>query len=233
MAGIPKIMAKNNRLAFILTLLIILGLFSLAGAVIWLVLKTQPNSGSNSTLNSSSETVTQAPAQLGDRIQSLNQVSLESDHRVDYRKLRGYLQQQSWEAADQETYERLLDVAGPKAQAQGFIPQDEMDRLSCKDLRTVDQLWSNASNSRFGFTAQQSILRALGDYRKMYAQVGWQTTSGDWLVEWTYNPQTKRMDGKPKQESNLTTPLSGYFPTVERGYNFDVSLDAALNRCKF
>lgn len=233
MAGIPEIMAKNNRPAFILTLLIILGLFSLAGAVTWLALKTQPNSGSNSTPNSSSETVTQSPAQLGDRIQSLNQVSLESDRQVDYRKLREYLQKQNWEAADQETYERLLDAAGSKAQAQGFTPQDEMDRLSCKDLRTVDQLWSNASNSKFGFTAQQSNLKALGDYRKMYAQVGWQTTSGEWLVEWTYNPQTKRMNSKPKKEPNLITPLPGYFPTVERGYNFDVSLDAALNRCKF
>jgi hypothetical protein len=225
-------MAKSNRTALILTLLVILGLFSLAGAVAYLAFRMQSNSGSPSTPNPSSSTIAEPPAQSGDRIRLLNQVPLESDHNVDYHNLRKYLQQLDWRAADRETYERLLDVAGPKAQALGFTPQDEMDTLSCKDLRTVDQLWSNASNGKFGFTAQQSILRALGDYRKMYDQVGWQNLSGKWLIEWTYNPQTKRMDYKPGKEPNFTTPPPGHFPTVERGYNFDVSLDAALKRCK-
>jgi hypothetical protein len=108
-----------------------------------------------------------------------------------------------------------------------------MDTLSCSDLKVVDALWSTASEGKFGFTAQQNILRALGDYRKMYDQVGWQTLSGKWLLEWTYNPQTKRMDYKQGKEPNVTSPPPGYFPTVERGYNFDVSLDAALKRCGF
>jgi hypothetical protein len=49
-------MAKRNRTAFILTLLVILGLLSLAGAVALLALKMQPNSSSNSTSTSSVET---------------------------------------------------------------------------------------------------------------------------------------------------------------------------------
>jgi len=36
-------MAKVNPTAFILTVLVILGLFSLAGAIVWLGLKMQPN----------------------------------------------------------------------------------------------------------------------------------------------------------------------------------------------
>jgi hypothetical protein len=40
----------------------------------------------------------------------LDQVPMESDRGVDYRKLREYLQQQNWQAADQETYERLLEA---------------------------------------------------------------------------------------------------------------------------
>ncbi len=231
-------MAKNNRTAVILTLLIILGLFSLAGAVVWFGLKTQPNSrlpfvpGSSSSPTSSTQSNNSSSGQ-DDRTQSLNQVPLESDRNVNYSKLRDDLQQQNWKAADRETYERLLEAAGSQAQAQGFTPQDEMDAFSCKDLRTVDQLWNGASNGKFGFTAQQGILRALGDYRKMYDQVGWQKPSGEWEIEWIYNPQTKRMDYKSGKEPNFTTPPPGHFPTVERGYNFDVSLDAALKRCKF
>ena len=233
MTVLPRIMAKSNRPAFILTLLVILGLFSLAGAVTWLALRMQSNSGSSSSPNSPSGAIAESPAPLDNRSQLLNQVPLESDRNVDYRELREYLQQQNWKSADRETYERLLDAAGSTAQSQGFIPQDEMDTLSCKDLRTVDQLWSNASDGRLGFTAQQGILRALGDYRKMYDQVGWQNLSGEWLIEWTYSPQTKRMDYRSGKEPNFTTPPPGHLPTVERGYNFDVSLDTALKRCEF
>jgi len=228
-------MAKNNRTAVILTLLIILGLFSLAGAVVWFGLKTQPNNGLPSIpgFSSSSASSNNPSPSQDDRTQPLNQLPLERDRNVNYSKLRDDLQQQNWKAADRETYERLPEAAGSKAQAQGFTPQDEMDTFSCKDLRTVDRLWNNASNGKFGFAAQQGILRALGDYRKMYDQVGWQKSSGEWEIEWTYNPQTKRMDYKPGKEPNFTTPPPGHFPTVERGYNFDVSLDAALKRCKF
>jgi len=67
------------------------------------------------------------------------------------------LLQKNWRSADRETYERLLEAAGPKAQAIGMIPKEEMDLLSCKDLQTVDRLWSSASNGLFGFTAQQGV----------------------------------------------------------------------------
>lgn len=72
-------------------------------------------------------------------MQSLEQVPLESDRHVDYSKLREALQRQDWRTADRETYERLLDAAGSKTQAQGFTNEDEMSTLSCKDLKTVDR----------------------------------------------------------------------------------------------
>ncbi|MCY7276259.1 MAG: GUN4 domain-containing protein [Phormidesmis sp. CAN_BIN44] len=147
-------------------MLIILGLFSLAGAVVWFGLKTQPNNGLPFIPGSPSSSASSNNPSLSqdDRTQSL---LLESDRNVSYSKLRDDLQQ-NWKAADRETYERLLEAAGSKAQAQGFTPQDEMDTFSCKDLRTIDRLWNNASNGKFGFAAQQGTLRALGDYRKMY-----------------------------------------------------------------
>ena len=194
-----KTMAKNNKPALIITFFLVLGLFSLAGAVVWVGLKMQSNDPAASvpSVSSASGGSAEIPQQSGDVAQKLNQVPLESDRSVDYRKLRDNLLQKNWRAADRETYQRLLDAAGPKAQATGLIPKEEMDLLSCKDLQTVDRLWSSASNGLFGFTAQQGVLKALGDYRKMYDEVGWQNRSGEWAIEWTYNPQIKRMDYKP------------------------------------
>ena len=151
-----KNMAKNNRPALILTFFVVLGLFSLAGAVVWLGLKMQSNdpAASVASVSSASGGSAEIPQQSGDVAQQLNQVPLESDRSVDYRKLRDNLLQKNWRAADRETYQRLLDAAGPKAQAVGMIPQAEMDLLPCKDLQTVDRLWSSASNGLFGFTAQ-------------------------------------------------------------------------------
>jgi hypothetical protein len=225
-------MAKNNQTALVLTTLATLGLFSLTGAIVWLGLRMQPNRQPPSLSSSPANSPTPQLSEPSD-VAALQQVTLESDRKVDYSRLRDALQQQDWRTADRETYERLLDAAGPGAQAQGFTPQNEMNTFSCQDLSTVDQLWSTASNGKFGFTAQQNILRVLGDYRKMYDQVGWQTLSGEWLIEWTYNPQTKRLDYKPGKEPNFVDAPPGHLPTTERGYNFDVSLDAALKRCNF
>lgn len=121
--------------------------------------------------------------------------------------------------------------------AYGQIPKFEMDTLSCADFRTVDALWSKASDGKFGFTAQQQILSSQGSWQKMYNEVGWRTLSGSWLIQWTTKVQpnkTYRLDYKPGKEPNFTdnAPI-GHLPTVERGYNFEVSLDQALRDCGF
>jgi len=101
-------MTKNNKPALILTFLVVLGLFSLAGAIVWLGLKVQSNGGAASIapVASPNPGSPEVPEQSGDVAQKLNQVALESDRNVDYRKLRDNLQQKNWKAADRETYER-------------------------------------------------------------------------------------------------------------------------------
>jgi hypothetical protein len=212
-----KKMKNNNKTVLILALLVTAGLFSIGAGLIWLgYVLTKANSGT-ATPTAGVKAGTQAISGTASQ--------------VNYTKLREYLQQKDWRAADRETYERLLEAAGPKAQAKGMTPKDEMEALSCTDIKTIDKLWSDATNGLQGFSAQQDILRAYGDYHKMYDRVGWQKLSGEWLIEWDYNPQTKRMDYKPEKEPNFKNPPPGHLPTVERGYNFGTSLDAALIRC--
>lgn len=210
---------KNKAIAVILTLLLVAGLFAVAGSVIWFGLRSKPSAEQGST-----------------PLRSLNEVSLESDRNVNYTQLREYLRKNDWRAADRETYLRMLDAAGPKAQATGMTPQEEMKTLSCSDLRTIDQLWSTATEAQQGFSAQMQILKALGnDYRKMYDKVGWQEPppSNRWAFELDYDPITKRMQFKLGREPNYTSPPPGHLPTVEIGYNLDVAFSGALKRCGF
>jgi hypothetical protein len=221
---------KNETPTLVLAFLITIGL---VGSGFWYFTQRTGVDGNHFAGTGTSNPSSSNPTQTATSPDSLNQISLVSDRNVDYGQLRKYLQNKDWRAADRETYLRLLDAAGPKARSLGFTPQDEMAALSCTDFKTIDVLWSVASDGKFGFTAQQNILRALGDYRKLYEQAGWQKLSGEWLIEWVYTPQTRRMDYKPGKEPNFTNPPPGHFPTVERGYNFDVSLNGALKRCGF
>ena len=219
-------MAKNNQTALILTLVIVACLLSITGGIGWLIYKQLIQSKSGSTNAGAA-----APSNSTSSSSLPNQVAVPKDGKLDYTKLQQDLLQKNWKAADQDTYELMLQAAGPEAQAKGFTPKDEMETLPCSAIKTIDALWSKASDRKLGFTAQQDILRALGDYRKMYAQVGWQSSTGQWLIGWIYNPQSKRMEYQPGKEPNFKNPPPGHLPTVERGYNFDVSLNSALQRC--
>ena len=175
-------MAKNNQTVLALTLLItasLIGIFAVLGWIGYSLTRSKSEIKSpgntdlvNTTINSS----------------SLKQIEITTARNVDYSQLQKYLQSKDWQASDRETYLRMLDVAGAKAQADGAIGKDEMNALSCVDLKTIDRLWSAASDGKLGFSAQEKILREeKNDYRKMYDAVGWQTLTGEWLIQWNYN----------------------------------------------
>jgi hypothetical protein len=232
-------MAKSNKtLPLILAFMMTAGLFAVAASVVWLGLRSKSTFGQSSSNVESSSTSASTPATTptSPKPRSLNEVPLKSDRSVDYSQLRDYLRAKNWKAADRETYLRMLDAAGPKAQATGMTPQDEMNTLSCNDLRTIDQLWNIATDGQQGFSVQMQILRGLGsDYRKLYEKVGWQKLppSNQWLFELDYNPKNQRMESKPGKEPNYANPPAGHLPTVEIGYNLDVAFSGALKRCNF
>jgi hypothetical protein len=229
-------MAKSNKsLVILLTLLLTTALFAVAGSVLWFGLRSIQGDN-QSPQPESSDRANLSPVSAPLTFSSLNDVPLNSDRGVNYTQLRESLRRRDWQAADRETYLRMLDAAGAKAQAAGMTPEEEMKTLSCTDLRTIDQLWSTATTGKQGFSVQMQIFRALGsNYRKLYDKVGWQTLppSNQWAFEWDYNPQTKRMQFKPDKEPNYTSPLPGHLPTVEIGYNLDVAFSGALRRCGF
>ena len=66
---------------------------------------------------------------------------------------------------------------------EGFLDSVSIEKFTCTDLRTIDQLWIKYSNGRFGFSVQKRIWESVGgkpgdiDYRllktKFGDRVGW------------------------------------------------------------
>ncbi|MDS9396147.1 GUN4 domain-containing protein [Aphanizomenon flos-aquae NRERC-008] len=95
----------------------------------------------------------QPPTQIDD---------LRSEKGIDYSKLRDLLAAQNWEEADKETYEVMIKAVGKKSGNYFNFTIDELLNFPCQDLRTIDQLWVNYSNGRFGFSVQKEIYLSVG-----------------------------------------------------------------------
>ncbi|NJL88663.1 MAG: GUN4 domain-containing protein [Coleofasciculaceae cyanobacterium SM2_1_6] len=99
--------------------------------------------------------------------------SLASEVGADYTKLRDLLVAQKYKEADQETTRMMLYVS--LREKEGWLDAKAIENFPCQDLRTINQLWLQNSNQRFGFSVQNEIYNQVGkDWRKLYDQVGWQ-----------------------------------------------------------
>ncbi|HSM80886.1 MAG TPA: GUN4 domain-containing protein [Nodosilinea sp.] len=144
--------------------------------------------------------VTIAQAQVDPTVQQTNWAQAQP---VDVTALRSHLAAQNWAAADAET-RRILD---PWIHPGGNILGPGLaTNIPPEVLQTLDQLWVEASDGRFGFSVQQRIwaevrsqhpvdsavaAKAFGD------RVGWTRPpgredptliAGDWLTEMELNP---------------------------------------------
>jgi hypothetical protein len=80
----------------------------------------------------------------------------------------------------------MLKVAG--REYAGWLDTESIKKFPCEDLRTIDQLWVEYSNGRFGFSVQKRIYQSLGGTReynwevcaKFGDKVGWRKKA-EWL----------------------------------------------------
>lgn len=77
-----------------------------------------------------------------------------------YGLLQELLMEKEWKAADQETTQVMVEVAGKK-QLDDIVPADYATYPS-PVIQVVDQLWRYYSQDRFGFTTQLQIYRECG-----------------------------------------------------------------------
>ena len=110
--------------------------------------------------------------------------------KAEYTKLEQLLATGQWKEADEETANKMLEVAGREKER--WLDTESIENFSCPDLRAIDQLWVKYSDGRFGFSVQKQIYQSLGgtkefDYRVWvaYAEaIGWKQKGeeGKWLL---------------------------------------------------
>ena len=117
-------------------------------------------------------------------ISGKNPIILSSEKGVDYTRLRDLLKAQDWKAADEETFQVMLQAAGRKSQR--YFDYDSIENFPCTDLRTIDQLWVQYSNGHFGFSVQKRIWLQCGGKYDMETEIalgdalGWRKNNS-WL----------------------------------------------------
>jgi hypothetical protein len=119
-------------------------------------------------------------------------IVLKSARGVNYSKLQQLLAAGNWKEADEETGKVMCRVAG--RESEGWLRREDIDNFPCEDLRTINQLWLNYSNGKFGFSVQKDIYESLGStikyngeiedvevLEKFADSVGWRQ-GGGWLT---------------------------------------------------
>jgi hypothetical protein len=121
---------------------------------------------------------------------TIDTIPLESEKKVDYRQLRDLLKAEQWEAADKETLAVMLQASNRKSE--GWLDADALKKFPCKDLRTIDALWVEASHGHFGFSVQKKIWEECGcpmssgkDWDRFCVRVGWKNSAATAYVNYS------------------------------------------------
>ena len=94
--------------------------------------------------------------------------------------LEQFLKDKQWQRADEETTRLMLQL-GDKEE-KGYLSLEDCKNFPKEELRTIDQLWLEHSNNKFGFSVQKRIYLEEGgkldsiDYeswKRMAKRVGW------------------------------------------------------------
>ncbi len=114
-------------------------------------------------------------------------ISIESEVGAEERmlKIKRLLEQHDWQEADAETLNLLhwlVRTDEPFSIDEPFS-STALAELPCRDLKTIDGLWTYYSKGRFGYSIQESIFEEVGkDLFRFGEQVGWRNS-----IEWTFS----------------------------------------------
>jgi len=144
---------------------------------------------------------------------------------VDYSQLEGFLKAQQWKESDRETLNVILKVAG-REQA-SLLDGESLQKFPCDVLMTLDQLWIEHSNGKFGFSVQKKVWEEVDSPTEYNAQweefgdrVGWRLKER-WILYSSVN--------------FITSAPSGHLPAVSLllggGVSFVSSRALRLMKC--
>ncbi|MEG4801648.1 GUN4 domain-containing protein [Microcoleus sp. ARI1-B5] len=150
---------------------------------------------------------------------------------IDYTKLRNLLAVKQWKEADYETYLLMLQVVDRKPRE--TISDEELRCFPCTELQTLDQLWVDASQGRFGFSIQKDIYLQCGGVldgqispievqQEFDTRVGWRVDeSSIWFEDLTFSIEAP--------VGHLPTPVwRTYYPKIVGGVTIIRDLYACI-----
>lgn len=129
--------------------------------------------------------------------------------------LRHHLSIKNFQQADEETRRLLIVLAGEAAQKRGYVFFSEVQFISEKDLTTIDSLWREHSDNKFGYSVQKKILeKANGDFTKFFIKVGWMKKLDTEVEQYNYRSFPSEFiwelnDDTPEGHLPLTNALRG------------------------
>ncbi|TKY67455.1 Tetrapyrrole-binding protein [Spatholobus suberectus] len=129
--------------------------------------------------------------------------------------LRHHLSTKNFQQADEETRRLLIVLAGEAAQKRGYVFFSEVQFIPEADLKTIDSLWREHSDSKFGYSVQKRILdKANGDFTKFFIKVGWMKKLDTEVEQYNYRSFPTEFtwelnDDTPEGHLPLTNALRG------------------------
>jgi uncharacterized protein YjbI with pentapeptide repeats len=91
-----------------------------------------------------------------------NNAELKSAVGIDYTILKNLLSECRWSEANEKTAELLWQILNNDS---SYVEPEEIDKISCIDLITIDRLWAENSWGHFGLTVQQKRWTSIcGEY---------------------------------------------------------------------
>lgn len=131
-----------------------------------------------------------SPTEIGDRLDRIEENLLLIPDLYRYKKLQNHLENGEWSDADLETIHLILDISG-ESELEDLTPS-EIEQFPCNALKTIDRLWREYSEGRFGFLTQLELYQSIGGnltstirqdrslVEKWGDKVGWRS-NGKWL----------------------------------------------------
>lgn len=99
---------------------------------------------------------------------------LPSECGIDYIPLATMLATGDFLGADQFTRDNLIKIAGSEAAGRTFVYWTEVKGIPSTDLATMERLWLQFSDGKFGYSVQARIWeRSNGNFDEFIRRIGW------------------------------------------------------------
>ncbi len=123
---------------------------------------------------------------------------------MDFNRLRDLLEAKDWRAADEETARCMMKAMEEQSVNLGvavnlWLYPEDIEKFPCKALRTLDELWMEYSQGRFGLSVQAQIWRSCGSptsylskaWENFGVTVGWRTQTPDSEPQTEHHPSSE------------------------------------------